>query len=78
MAFDDAAILSLLGQILSGEVDGTMSANILAKLQQNPDIQAEAEALFGQTPTSIGELAKNISMYLLPNQDVQGAEHTFA
>jgi hypothetical protein len=65
MDFNDAVSLSWLEQILTGNVDGTMSATILANLQM-PEIQAEAKALFGHSPTSIGELATNIGEFLLP------------
>jgi len=66
----DAETLFWLEQILAGKVDGTMSATILANLHK-PEIQSAAKVLFGQTPTSIGELAKNIGIYLLPHQEVQ-------
>jgi hypothetical protein len=57
--------LPWLEQILTGSVDETMSATIFANLQM-PEIQAEAKALFGHSPTSIGDLATTIGKFLMP------------
>jgi len=60
----DAYYLSVLEQVLAGQGNPNVFETIRANLQ-SPDIQAEAQALFGNVPTSIGDLAKDISAYFL-------------
>lgn len=60
----DAYYLSVLKQVLTGQENSNVFETIRANLQ-SPDIQADAQALFGHVPTSIGDLAKDISAYFL-------------
>jgi len=60
----DAYNLSVLADRVNADVFATIRANL-----QRPDIQADAQALFGHVPKSVRDLAEEVVMYLLSPND---------